>query len=265
MKGNCNRAVAQLFSRAAGTYDQVSMVQLAVGKKLVESIPADFQPHNWLDLGCGTGMFCQDLHARYPAASGVALDLAPGMLGAVRSRQLQTSLVCADAASLPLQADSLDLIFSNFTLQWCTDILAVLQQAYQALRPGGLLVFSSVLQGSLEELADSWRQVDGQPHINRFRLLDDYRQGCSLSGWQVIQLRQILHKQHRPGLKVILQELKQMGASHLRHGRGSGLLSRQRFNLLEQAYEKQRAAEGLPVSWQVAMAVLRKPQAASRL
>ncbi len=54
------------------------------------------------------------------------------------------------------------------------------------LRPGGVLAFSSLCVGTLQELRDSWQAVDGFVHVNRFRHFEDYQALCAASGLQVL-------------------------------------------------------------------------------
>ena len=96
--------VAAAFSRAASTYDSVADFQRAVGTRLLSllSEPSQTAVQHWLDMGCGTGYFCQQLQQRWPHAQGIGLDLAEGMLSFARNRCPELDYICADAEQLPL-------------------------------------------------------------------------------------------------------------------------------------------------------------------
>ncbi|MCY4125809.1 MAG: methyltransferase domain-containing protein, partial [Pseudomonas sp.] len=80
------RQVATSFSRAAASYDSVAALQRSVGMNLLTMLPSDLEPTRWLDLGSGTGHFSRVLAERYGPASGVAVDIAEGMLRHARDR-----------------------------------------------------------------------------------------------------------------------------------------------------------------------------------
>lgn len=258
----CKQQVAAAFSRAAATYDSVADFQRAVGLRLLSLAPAQLteqtQMQQWLDIGCGTGYFCEQLQQRWPRAQGVGLDLAEGMLDFARTRCPQPSYICADAEDLPLQDNSQGLVFSSLALQWCTDFSRVLSEIKRVLKPGGVLLFSSLAEGSLLELRNSWQAVDNSPHVNQFRSLSLYRDLTASSGLQVLDVHCHTHTYHYQKVRELTHELKYLGADHVQAGRAQGLVSRQGFQRLLDAYESYRQSQGLPATWQVIYGVLRK-------
>jgi malonyl-CoA O-methyltransferase len=252
------RQVAASFSLAAASYDSVAELQRAVGAELLARLPAALAPERWVDLGSGTGYFSRALAARFPQATGTAVDIAEGMLRHARPLGGASQYVCGDAERLPLAAASQQLIFSSLALQWCADFAAVLGEARRVLAPGGVFAFASLGVGTLQELRDSWQAVDGFVHVNRFRRFDDYRALCAASDLEVVELcseRRVLHYRD---LRQLTHELKALGAHNLNPGRPDGLTGRARVLALVEAYERFRAAPGLPASWQVVYGVLRK-------
>lgn len=253
------RQVAASFSRAAASYDSVAELQRAVGSELLGRLPADRTPARWLDLGCGTGYFSRALSERFDASEGLALDIAQGMLKHARPLGGATHFIAGDAERLPLQDASCDLVFSSLAVQWCADFRAVLSEAYRVLKPGGVLAFASLCVGTLYELRDSWRQVDGLVHVNRFREFGRYQQLCAGSGLNVISLQSCPHVLYYPDVRSLTHELKALGAHNLNPGRPGGLTGRARIMGLIDAYEQFRQAQGLPATYQVVYAVLEKP------
>ncbi|TBV04479.1 malonyl-ACP O-methyltransferase BioC [Stutzerimonas kirkiae] len=251
-------AVAASFSRAAASYDSVAGLQRDIGHALLGELPATTSAGRWLDLGCGTGHFSRELARRWPAAEGVALDLAEGMLRHARPQGGAAAFIAGDAEALPLADASFDLLFSSLALQWCGDFAQVLREARRVLRSGGLLAFSSLCDGTLAELRDSWREVDGHAHVNRFRSPQDYQRLCAGSDLQVVSLHVSPLTVHFPDLASLTHALKALGAHNLNPGRPGGLTGRARLRALVRAYERLRQPEGLPATYQVIYGVLRK-------
>ena len=253
------RQVALSFSRAAASYDSVAALQRDVGQHLMLQLH-DLAPQRWLDLGSGTGYFTRQLQQRYPQAQGVALDIAEGMLQYARQQGMRAQAVLGDAEHLPLAANSLDLIYSSLALQWCADFSQVLAEAQRVLRPGGRLVFSSLVQGTLYELQNSWRAVDQQVHVNHFRHFDDYLQLCAHSGLRVCLLERKAQVLHFANVRALTRELKALGAQNLNQGRANGLHGRSAWGALQAAYEHYRQPLGLPATYQVVYGVLQKTE-----
>ncbi|QTD32958.1 malonyl-ACP O-methyltransferase BioC [Pseudomonas fluorescens] len=251
------RRVAASFSRAAASYDSVAELQRDVGTQLMNRLPADFRPARWLDLGCGTGYFTRALAERF--GEGLALDIAEGMLNHARPLGGAMHFIAGDAERLPLQDSTCDLIFSSLAVQWCADFEAVLGEAFRVLKPGGIFAFASLCVGTLYELRDSWRQVDGLVHVNRFREFARYEQLCAASGLRSVCLESRPHVLHYPDVRSLTHELKALGAHNLNPGRPGGLTGRARILGLVEAYEQFRQPQGLPATYQVVYAVLEKP------
>lgn len=258
------RQVAASFSRAAASYDSVAQLQRDVGQALLGRLPSDFTPQRWVDLGSGTGHFSRVLAGRFTAAEGIAVDIAEGMLRHARSLGGAQQYIVGDAEQLPLADASCDLLFSSLAVQWCGDFAAVLAEAHRVLRPGGILAFASLCDGTLYELRDSWRAVDASVHVNRFRPLARYQQLCGASALQVGVLEAVPHVLHYADVRDLTHELKALGAHNINPGRPGGLTGRQRIKGLVDAYERMRQPLGLPATYQVVYGVMHKPAAGVR-
>ncbi len=252
------RQVAASFSRAAGSYDSVAQLQRDVGHELLRRLPS-LSPSRWLDVGCGTGYFTRALGTRFGEDRGLALDIAEGMLAHARPLGGARHFIAGDAERLPLRAHSCALVFSSLAVQWCADFAAVLDEAHRVLQPGGVLAFASLCVGTLHELRESWRAVDGMVHVNRFRAFADYERLCLASGLRVLSLESQPRVLYYPDVRSLTHELKALGAHNLNPGRPGGLTGRERILGLTHAYEQFRQAAGLPATYQVVYAVLEKP------
>jgi len=95
-----------------------------------------------VDLGCGTGVLlgCLIDHLG-PAGRIEAIDLAPRMIAASRRKfpDPRVSYHVADAASLPLEDNSIDRLICFSAWPHFPDPDAVVQEAARVLRPGSRL------------------------------------------------------------------------------------------------------------------------------
>ncbi len=164
--------IASQFGGASKTYDGASRLQRIMGDEMLGALKLagdDLRPRRILDLGCGTGWFTRKIAQTWPCqVTGV--DLSPGMIKQASERSEQgIELMVADAESLPVPSNSFDVVFSNLMVQWCDDPRTVFAECRRVLRPGGRLVLSTLLEGTLGELKQAWAEADpGQQHINRF-------------------------------------------------------------------------------------------------
>ncbi|MEJ2391943.1 MAG: methyltransferase domain-containing protein [Gammaproteobacteria bacterium] len=152
------------FSRAAQEYDAAAVLQREVGNRLIERLGyINFTPRTVLDVGAGTGYCTALLQKQYPKAYVLALDIAYPMLTHARSKsswwtrmRRKTAYLCADAETLPLADNSVDMVFSNLTLQWINQLEHTLAEFARVLRPGGMLLFSTFGPDTLFELREAW-------------------------------------------------------------------------------------------------------------
>ena len=255
------RRVARDFSAAALSYDGAARLQRQVGQGLLRHLrPGPVS--RILDLGCGTGLFTGELSQRFKVADVMALDLASGMLDYARERHGASGLWCqGDAEQLPLAAASIDRLFSSLMVQWC-DLGRVLGEVARVLRPGGQALLSTLLDGTLAELASAWRQVDpvGE-HVNRFLASEQVEQLLQQRPQEALagHLQQSTLVLDYADTRALMRELKALGARH-KGSRGRALTAGG-LRALERAYRTQSGQQSGPIraSYQVGYLILEKP------
>ena len=134
-------AVRAEYAQLAATYDRrwAAYVSASVRETLRQLA---LRPGEWLlDVGCGTGTLLAVVRRVAPAVSVVGADLATEMLGAARAKLAdEVPLVAADAAGLPFQTGSFDVVVSSSSFHYWPDPGAGLAELGRVLRPGGRLV-----------------------------------------------------------------------------------------------------------------------------
>ena len=252
--------LARRFGAAARHYDAHARFQQEVGLALLDRMPGEpVTPASLstslisgLDLGCGTGFFLPHLASRCHQLHG--LDLAPGMLQQAALRGSGAQLVCGDAERLPFADGSLDWVFSSLALQWCERPAQAFAELHRVLKPGGQLLFSTLLVDSLWQLREAWRTVDDHPHVNRFLSLPQLQDAVAAGGFTSPCLESLAWALSYSELSGLLRDLKGIGASQLNDACQSGLSSRLRLQRLTEAYEAYRQPDGLlAASYQVCL------------
>ncbi len=253
-------AVSDHFSRAARSYDEHAILQLAVGRSLVQRLPNTLPVPAALDLGCATAPFARAQQQALPEVHWQAVDLSRAMLAEASARgrlSAHYQPLCADAEQLPLAEASQGLVFSCFALQWC-DPQAVLDEIARVLAPGGRLLLAVPLRGSLRELQQSWQAVNHRPHVNALPSLRDWQDAALKAGFADAQLQQQVMVEYYPSVKAIARRLKATGADHV--SGASGLTGKNAWQAMVAEYESQRTDQGLPLTWNVLFVEAEKTQ-----
>lgn len=253
------RLVRAAFEKAASRYDEAAVLQREIGTRLLERLELmKIAPQRVLEVGSGTGFCSTQLAARYPQAQFVALDIAHGMLHHTRQRfgwwqrlRRRPGFVCADAESLPLADASVDLLFSNVTLQWCNEPDRTFAEFRRVLKPGGLLLFSTFGPDTLKELRAAWRAVDDAMHVNVFVDMHDLGDGLVRNGFSdpVMDREDIVLTYG--DARTLMADLKTIGAHNVNRGRSNGLTGKNKLNTMLAAYEQFRRDDRLPASYEI--------------
>ena len=250
------RKIAYAFGRAASDYDATAEFQQQIGLKMVQRLiessnlkAGDLRNKKLLDAGCGTGFFSQ-IFGQY-GAKVTALDLSDKMLAVAQAKNSATDYLCADMESIPLADQSYDFTFSNLAIQWCDHLDLALNELYRVTKKGGIVAFSTLAAGSLNQLSQTWQHLDNASHVNRFLPLSAIEQSC-LPWRHQLQIETMTPTY--PSLRALLHSLKGIGATHVIEGRQAGLMTRQRLSQLEKAYP---LIEGtFPLTYQIVFGML---------
>ncbi len=262
--------VRRAFSRAARDYDAAAILQREVCQRMLERLDyIKLQPARILDAGSGTGWGTRQLAQRYPTAQVVALDMALGMLHVARDqsgwwRKLfagsQQSHLCADVEALPLAANSIEMAWSNLTLQWCNDLPATFRELHRALKVNGLLMFSTFGPDTLKELRSAFHGVDGYSHVNRFADMHDIGDMLAHSGFAEPVMDMEIITLTYDDVKSVMQDLRSIGAHNATAGRAQGMMGKAAWNGVLENYECHRRNGKLPATFEVVYGHAWKPQ-----
>lgn len=146
----------------AETYDAISDPQFSWGMEVLERLRLRGDERA-LDAGCGSGRVTEQLIARLPRGSVLAVDASEGMVAKARERLGgSASYLVADLSGLEL-AEPLDLIFSTATFHWILDHERLFARLRAALRPEGRLVAQCGGLGNVAAHAEAIAAVATRP------------------------------------------------------------------------------------------------------
>jgi demethylmenaquinone methyltransferase/2-methoxy-6-polyprenyl-1,4-benzoquinol methylase len=167
-RGEKKSLVRGVFDGVARRYDLMNdLMSFGVHRLWKRAFLAQLSPRpsmRLLDLAGGTGDIAFGALDR-GAGFVVLSDINAAMLTVAQDRAMEQgragmlAFLCADAEALPVPDASVDAVTMAFGLRNCTDIPAVLGEAFRVLRPGGnflCLEFSRVTVAPLVPVYDAY-------------------------------------------------------------------------------------------------------------
>ncbi len=163
--------VAELFDSYASTFDtHLAKLAYNVPRALAEVIASIEAPpaRGWtiVDLGCGTGL--AGVEVREWARTLIGSDLSPRMIVRARERALYDELYVEDLRATLERVRDADLVVAADVLIYLATLDTTFAACAAALRPGGLLAFSTeVGEGDDIALQDTFRYRHSEAYIRR--------------------------------------------------------------------------------------------------
>jgi ubiquinone/menaquinone biosynthesis C-methylase UbiE len=168
---------------AAGDYDAKWGISFGeIGRrqvlgKVVKLLGPDPGPYaRSLEIGAGTGYFSLNLLQDGVIGAATCTDISPGMLATLEGNAatlgLEVETAACDAAELPFEDESFDLVLGHAVLHHLPDLDRAFAEFERVLAPGGTLFFAgepsrhgdriaAVPKRAALRLAPAWRRVIG--------------------------------------------------------------------------------------------------------
>jgi malonyl-CoA O-methyltransferase len=248
-------SVRRRFDRAAASFEGADFVHRHAAAGLLERLePMRLEPERILDVGAAIGAGSRELARRYRKSRVLSLDLSFAMLAQARRRRSRFSRIRelqADAAHLPLAAGSIDLVFANLFLPWCSDPPGFFREVRRVLRKEGLFAFSTLGPDTLSELRDAWADADGDEHVNPFPDMHDVGDALLRAGladpvldvdWLEVSWRDSAS---------LFRDLTAAGARNSLARRRRTLTGKQRFAAMRERLERRLAGAALPLRFEL--------------
>ncbi len=261
------RQVRHAFERAAAGYDQSAVLQREVSNRMFERLELiKYMPGRILDAGSGTGYGSRKLVERYPDSLLLAVDIALGMLQQSRFQAEQQGsglrfwpfrkkssvrYACVDIEQLPFKDESIDMVWSNLTLQWCNDLERTFREMNRVLTTDGLFMFSTLGPDTLKELRHAFAQVDQYAHVNRFIDMHDIGDLLVHSRFATPVMDMEYITLTYDDMRSVMCDLKAIGAHTVAQGRHSGLTGKTKWQKVIAHYDTMRTNGKLPATFEV--------------
>lgn len=239
---------------AAEKYDQAATVQRVAARELFQRIQTSMvgkSPLRILEIGCGTGLLTEHLHACWPEAEILATDFAPNMLARAKMRLGEAVSYHQMDAAAPDVSGPFDVICGNLIMQWLPEPEKVLRNLAGLLAPDGVFAVSTLLDGTFAEWQQACQQEGRQAATPVYPELADaqsWRPAAFSGGWA----EQDIVQAFADGMDFV-RHLKATGASTPREG----AVPLSAVQLRRVALRFQQA--GCAVTWRVGYACFRKP------
>ena len=208
------------FGQAAENYAHVTPIQQIVAERLVAKALAStyqqFDNLRLMDVGAGPADYSWVLDRWLQPAEHLSVDLTLPMLKMQTQKQRSTARVkhvpvAADMHYLPFINQCIDMVYSNFALQWC-HVATVIDEIYRIVKPGGWLVFAAPGEGTLNEYRQTCIDTKQPVRINRF---PDYLQAIKQTRWRLDHFAQEQLSWPYHNVQAMLHAIKKTGANTL--------------------------------------------------
>ena len=192
--------ISRAFTDAADAYDRWAQAQRRIAANLVRRIPDTSVRQRMLDLGCGTGTLVDPLMQRFPDATLLGLDLAPGMIDICRNKWADNPQLEFEQADIETFCcdKTFDLVCSSCTFQWLADLDLTIRRWTDKLLPGGMFAAAVLIAGSFDELGRAYAHATGRP----------------MPGLYLPQPADVSEPFVSAGLQVALAEAEQVSVCH---------------------------------------------------
>ncbi len=141
-------SITKHYDKYSSDYDQKNAVapQTIIDRLAFQKIRMYAAGKDVLEVGCGTGIWMQDLQLVVKSVTGI--DLSVGMVQQAKQKGLKVKI--GDAESLPFPDSSFDLLYSYRVLPHVLNLPQALAEMKRVLRPEGKAILMFYNKRSLK-------------------------------------------------------------------------------------------------------------------
>jgi len=235
--------VKRRFRRSLASYDGAAVVQNRMASRLVEMLTEVTPQQHFrsaFEVGCGTGLLTRKLLGQLKPEQILVNDFVgecrDGIGEIARDYpHCRVGFIEGDAETVAMP-EQLDLVVSNATFQWLSDVDRFIARASEALMESGVLAVATFGQGTLREIAD----ITGISL--EYHSADDYRRMLG-DGFNLLAEENRIDAIRLESPRAILRHLQKCGVT----GVSSTPWSREDFRKFENEYRKKYCVSGKAV------------------
>ncbi len=144
--------IKRRFSNSLKTYDNNAIIQKQTAEKLISLLP-DTNFEKIFETGALTGILTKELIKKIKFNSYTYNDIIPEAKLYIEKIISEAKFIEGDIEEISL-SENYNLIISNASLQWCSDIFETISKLTEHLSDGGILAFSIFGNENLKEIKE---------------------------------------------------------------------------------------------------------------
>ena len=206
----------QAITRNAPHYKNIRAIIEEIGLRLLSRLAYfKYPPKKILDLGSGQGLDTYQLSQAYPESEIIAVDFCQAQFSHYEAQLQQNPLInfcIASAPDLPFPDKTFDLLFSNLLLPAIHDYPAFWSECKRVLKPGGILLLSTLGTQSFIELQTCFNDLNVSDSMNTFPKLSEMGDSLMQAGFDDPVIESEHLTLYYRSLHRLLTELKNIGS-----------------------------------------------------
>jgi malonyl-CoA O-methyltransferase len=234
------KSLKSRFSAAAETYHVLSIPQAVVAERLAQLIPNEADGSRILEIGCGTGLLTTQILKRFPDAHVDAIDLSAIMIAQARARFASNPRIRWFAIDMTAfkPRHTYPLVVSSSSLHWLADLQGGVRHISDLVEPGGHMVFSVMLKGTLGELHALRKQIaPHKPPLRGMPRADEVMTAVAGTGFRILDSSVEDYKASYRSADAFLRTLHDQGVTGGAFSQSTLPLNRRELQALTDAYD----------------------------
>lgn len=244
--------ITKSFDDIAAQYHKACPLREEILSRMLERLPLiKIAPEIILDLQALTTTAAPALSTYYSNAHIISQDLSQKMLKQGRCYDAH-HLVCASGYNIPLENNTVDLVFSCLGLHWYEDMPRLIKEIGRVLKPTGLFFFTLYGPDTLKEFRDAWQGVNDYSHVQAFFDMHDIGDLLLDSQFQepVMDMEFITLKYKQ--INSLIRDLRAQTPTNYLNDSRRGFTPKGEWSLMQKNYEKLRDEKGyLPATCEI--------------